>query len=255
MPSHTDHSEARSQVATIQPAGCIASWRHVPGLVHGFERRPADMDPGAETREQSRRRWRAALATDGALHLLTQVHGAMVRRAPWAGLPEGDAALTDEPGLLLGIETADCLPVLLIDIERRQAAAAHAGWRGTVAGVARAALEALLSSGSRPEHVHAALGPAIGPCCYEVGDELRAPFAAAFGATSEAFFHPHHGRRPHLDVRAANQQQLVAAGVVPANIQHVDECTRCRADLYPSYRRDGAQAGRMLSWVGWRASR
>jgi YfiH family protein len=145
--------------------------------------------------------------------------------------------------------------VLLIDTTRQRAAAAHAGWRGTVAGVARVALEALLALGSRPEHVQAALGPAIGPCCYEVGDELRPAFAHAFGSASAAFFHEQPGRRAHLDVRAANVRQLVAAGLPPINIRQLDECTRCRADLYPSYRRDGAQAGRMLSWVGWSAAR
>lgn len=249
MPDPADHA-----IGPSLRAGEIAAWSRLSGtLAHGFERRAHGAARQTETRDDSRARWRAALASTGTLLLLRQVHGATVRLAPWSDFPDGDAALAETSGLLLGIETADCLPVLLIDTERRRVAAAHAGWRGTVAGVARAALDALLALGTKPEHVQAALGPAIGPCCYEVGDELRPAFAAAFGPDSEAFFHTRPGGKAHLDVRAANQHQLVAAGLAPTHIHHLDECTRCHAELYPSYRRDGTQAGRMLSWVGWRA--
>jgi YfiH family protein len=179
--------------------------------------------------------------------LLKQVHGAAVQAAPWTGTPEGDAATADRPGLLLGIETADCLPILLVDPGRRRVAAAHAGWRGTAAGVARSAVEALSALGSEPDHLVAALGPAIGPCCYEVGDELR----AAFGASGEAFFRPGPRGRPHFDVRGANLAQLLEAGLRPERIDHVDDCTACHADLYHSYRRDGKGSGRMISFVGF----
>jgi hypothetical protein len=125
----------------------------------------------------------------------------------------------------------------------------HAGWRGTAAGVAAAAVEALRASGSRPEDLLAALGPAIGPCCYEVGEELR----AAFGARGAEFFRPGSRGRPHLDVRSANRSQLVDSGLAPERIHDVGECTFCRADLYHSYRRDGPGGGRMLSYVGFGA--
>lgn len=221
----------------------------IPGLVHGFEQ-PAGI--GGESRDDSRRRVAAALAPQGRLLLLRQVHGAAVRTAPWDDeFPEGDAAVGGAPGLLLGIETADCLPVLLVDPRRRLVAAVHAGWRGTVAGVARAAVQALSARGSRPGDLIAALGPAIGVCCYEVGDELRPPFDAAFGATSASFFVRGPRGRAHLDVRAANVVQLAGAGLLPERLHHVADCTRCRADLYPSYRRDGAGAGRLLSFIGW----
>src|SRR5690349_15730518 len=105
----------------------------VPGLVHGFERRAA---AAGESRDEARRRVEAALRGAGRLHLLRQVHGCALVEAPWEGRPEADAALAREPGLLLGIETADCLPVLVVDPEGRRVAAAHAGWRGTVAQVA-----------------------------------------------------------------------------------------------------------------------
>lgn len=217
----------------------------LPGLVHGFEQRlgPA----GRESREEWRRRVAQGLAASGDLLVLSQVHGAIVHEAPWQGRPEGDAAVARVPGWLVGIETADCLPVLLVDPRQRVVAAAHAGWRGTVAGVTRRAALALEAAGSRAEDLIAALGPAIGPCCYEVGEELR----AAFGPEAGAFFRAGARGRPHLDLRAANEHQLREAGLRADRIHHVADCTRCRADLYHSYRRDGPEAGRMLSFVGW----
>ena len=217
----------------------------VPGLVHGFEQR---LGPdGWEEREASRARVSEALAPFGRLLLLRQVHGAEVRQAPWQGRPAADAAVAHEPGLLLGIETADCLPVLLVDPRRRAAAAAHAGWRGTAAGVTRRAVEALLRQGSRSADLLAALGPGIGPCCYEVGDELR----EAFGPAGAPFFRPGPRGRPHLDVRAANRQQLREAGLLPDRIFSLDECTYCLAERYHSFRREGKGAGRMINYVGW----
>jgi len=226
-------------------AGRVPALEAVPGLVHGFERRLSGARP--ESREETRARVSTALQAQGRLHLLKQVHGTTVVQAPFEGLPEADAAVAEAPGLLIGIETADCLPVLVVDPECRRVAAAHAGWRGTAAGVVGAAVEALVARGSRPSDLLAALGPGIGPCCYEVGDELR----EAFGEGGAAFFRPGPRGRPHLDVRAANLAQLEWAGVRPERIHHVYECTSCRPGLYYSYRRDGAGAGRMISFVGF----
>jgi hypothetical protein len=227
------------RVATVPALAAI------PGLVHGFEQRlgPA----GWEERDAARARVASSLSDRGRLHLLRQVHGVVVRAAPWEGRPEADAATADGAGLILGIETADCLPVLIVDPVRRRVAAAHAGWRGTAAGVTRTAVAALVARGSRAEDLLAALGPGIGPCCYEVGPEL----VAAFGPGGEAFFRPGPRGRPHLDVRAANAAQLRAAGVPEAQVHHVDDCTYCRGDLYHSYRREGRGAGRMINYVGW----
>ena len=220
----------------------------VIGLVHGFERRRPSAP--SESREETRRRVAAALREQGRLLSLQQVHGALVAEAPFEGTPTADAALATAPGLILGIETADCLPVLLVDPGRRFVAAAHAGWRGTAAGVAGHAVGALVAHGSRPQDLLAALGPAIGPCCYEVGEEVR----QAFGPERAAFFHPGPRERPHLDVRAANRAALERAGIPRERIHSVDECTSCRGDLYYSYRRDGADAGRMISFVGFAAA-
>ncbi len=217
-----------------------------PGLVHGFGRRSG---PAFETREATAARVSSRLAPHGRLLLLHQVHGATVAEAPWAGRPAADASMASEPGFLLGIETADCLPVLLVDPQRRAVAAVHAGWRGTALGVTRAAVAALSRGGSRAPDLVAALGPGIGPCCYEVGDDVK----AAFGPAGAAFFRRAPGGRDHLDVRAANRQQLIEAGLDPGRIESVDECTFCRRDLYHSYRRDGPGSGRMISFVGFRS--
>ncbi len=231
----------------VRPPAEAPALSTVPGLVHGFERRVPAESP--ETREEARQRLGHSLRPFGRLLCLKQVHGARAVRAPWEGTPEADAGTATEPGWILGVETADCLPMLLVDPGRRAVAAVHAGWRGTAAGVAAAAVEALRASGSRPEDLLAALGPAIGPCCYEVGEELR----QAFGPRGSGFFRPGPRGRPHLDVRAANRRQLVLAGLRTEQIQDVDECTRCREDLYHSYRREGRGAGRMLSYVGFGA--
>jgi hypothetical protein len=217
----------------------------IDGLVHGFERRLASA--GTETREAGRHRLQDALAASGRLLFLRQVHGSAVALAPWDCPPEADAALAERPGLLLGIEAADCLPVLLVDPRRRVVAAAHAGWRGTAAGIARRAVEELHRRGSALADLHAALGPAIGVCCYEVGDDLL----VAFGDGVERYLSRGPRRRWHLDLRSANVDQLRAAGLDADRIHLVPDCTRCQPDLYHSYRRDGPGTGRMVNWVGF----
>ena len=171
----------------------------------------------------------------------------MVVRPPWIEAPDADASVSEKAGDLLAIETADCLPILIVDPSRHFVALAHAGWRGTVARVAQEAVRALVKAGSDPRHLLAALGPAIGPCCYEVGDDVE----EAFGVSGSKFFVPGPTLRKHLDVVAANRAQLEEAGLVSANIDSLNLCTRCREDLFFSYRRDGANAGRMISVVGF----
>jgi hypothetical protein len=224
-------------------ADTLPAFAAISGLVHGFERRPpAD---GPETREASHARVAQALESHGRLLLLKQVHGVAVAEAPWDAMPEADAACATAPGLLLGIQTADCFPLLLVDPRRRRVAAAHAGWKGTASGIASRTVEALVLRGSDPGDLVAAIGPGIGACCYEVGEELRRAFGPA------PFFRPGPNGRSHLDLRAANARQLEAAGLRPGAVHHVALCTRCRADLYPSFRRDGQAAGRMISFVGF----
>jgi YfiH family protein len=216
----------------------------VPGLLHGFGLRVAGSRAAARAASQE------AFGHAGQVFFLRQVHGNRVVTPPWSEAPEGDASVTDRTGELLAIETADCLPVLIVDAERQRVAAAHAGWRGTVARVAQAAVKALADAGSDPSRLQVALGPSIGPCCYEVGPKVE----EAFGAAGAQFFSARLSGRSHLDVAAANRAQLVEMGIPATSIDHVDACTRCDAERFFSYRRDGANAGRMISVVGFSRS-
>jgi YfiH family protein len=154
-------------------------------------------------------------------------------------LGEGDALLENVPGAVVAVKTADCIPVLLIDERLRAVAAVHAGWRGTAARIAAAAVAAMRERfGTRAEDVHAAIGPGIGKCCYEVGAEV----AARFGEQGRA----------HIDLAAENRRQLEEIGVTPSRIYASNLCTMCRGEEFHSFRRDKEAAGRLLSFAGIR---
>jgi len=210
---------------------------------------------------------------------LRQFHSSRVVRAtaedvrrqhPW----KGDGAITDEPGMLLAVLTADCVPVLVADRRRRAVGAFHAGWRGTVkriveTGVGRMRLEL----GSQPEDLVAAIGPCIGQCCYEVGEEVLSEFESQFTygrdlfgevydsdlvrtkypmlfLTQRAPGHSPIGPSLHLDLVEANRRQLMAAGVVEESIQVVGGCTQCQPELFFSHRGSRGHAGRMMAVIG-----
>jgi YfiH family protein len=180
-------------------------------------------------------------ARNGNLATLKQIHSNMcVRAAGRTGeLGQGDALLENVPGDLIGIKTADCLPLLLADEEHRAVAAVHAGWRGTVQNIAAEAVRRMAAEfGSRPAYLHAAIGPGIGKCCYEVGAEV----AAQFGEQGPC----------HIDLLEVNRRQLLAAGVPPGHIYAAGLCTKCDAADFHSFRRDKERAGRMLSFIGVR---
>jgi purine-nucleoside/S-methyl-5'-thioadenosine phosphorylase / adenosine deaminase len=160
-----------------------------------------------------------------------------------ADLPKVDGHTTTAKGVPLMVLVADCLPVALVTPER--AVMLHCGWRGLAAGIIERGIALFDDGETRPRAV---LGPSIGPCCYEVGEELR----KEFGPQGGDFFRPGPRGKPHLDVRAANVRQLEQGGLTPDHIHHVADCTMCRADLYHSYRREGKGAGRMISFVGFR---
>jgi YfiH family protein len=218
----------------------------VSGLCHGFEVGLASA-PGVARRESGRRAVAEALAPLGRVHFLSQVHGVEIVEAPWEGTPAGDAAVVRESGELVAVKTADCVPILLVDQDARLAAAVHAGWRGSAAGIARRAVEALVARGAEPARIVAALGPAIGVCCYEVGQEFR----GRFGPDADPYFIVGADGRLRLDLRRLNQHQLEASGVQRQHVEHVSFCTACDPARLPSYRRDGRDCGRILSYVGW----
>jgi len=174
-----------------------------------------------------------------------QVHGTRVLRVP-ADEPaaQADALFTEEPGVAVGVRTADCVPILLVDEGRRGVAAVHAGWRGTAAGMAEAAANALATALAVPaERLIAVLGPHIGPCCYEVDDPVRL-------AVRDTRVFRDAPRRGHymLDLGELNTLQLLRAGLARERVHRVGGCTHCQPERYASYRRDGT-GGRMLNWV------
>ncbi len=177
-----------------------------------------------------------------------QVHGDRVVSAD-AGLPlgEADASLSARPGVAVGVVTADCVPVL-VAAGGRAVAAVHAGWRGLARGVIPRALEALAEAAPGAELV-AAIGPAIGPCCYEVDAPVLDALRARFGAATEGALRPARPGHALLDLVALARQALLGAGVPPGAIGAVGACTRCDAERFHSFRRDGARAGRLLSWI------
>lgn len=190
---------------------------------------------------------------------------------------QGDALFTREPGVLLTIQTADCIPILFADNRTRAVAAIHSGWRGTLKRIAEKTIGRMrMEFGTRPEDVVAAIGPGIGGCCYEVGHEVTKEFAAQF-PNARAWFEgpfdaiasgdndpnwlpwltmapPGHAPEPprvHLNLPIANRDILVAAGVSTQNIFVAEFCTSCRTDLFFSYRKEH-QTGRMMAAIGIR---
>jgi YfiH family protein len=213
----------------------IRQWSH-PWLIHGFGTRQSE-----KWTHRAGRTW------------VHQIHSGTVHRATEAGyVADGDALISDVPGLLLEVRTADCLPVLLVDPVRRVVAAAHAGWRGTVAGIAaRTAAQMVAEFGCRWGDLQAALGPSIGPCCFEVGPEVAAQFddscvvqAAAEESTNST------QQRVKVDLHRANMTQLLDAGLSPGAIFQVAPCTMCHPGQFHSFRRDREQSGRLVSGIG-----
>ena len=182
-----------------------------------------------------------------------QVHGATCLAADEStASPAGDAdaLVTDRPGVAVAIATADCVPVLLAAPQVGSVAAVHAGWRGTVASIAAVGVRALVERGARPEDVRAALGPSIDGCCYEIEREIAERFANEFGSRIWSAWRD--GERPgkgHLDLRRVNALVLEDAGVPAAAIERVGPCTYCGDGPFASFRREGAAAGRQLSWI------
>lgn len=161
---------------------------------------------------------------------------------------EADALAITSPGVSVAVRTADCVPVLLVSEGRRWAAAVHAGWRGTHAGILREALASARASGVAPGAVSAAIGPSIGPCCYEVGEDVAGAFdALGFEAGRN------DAGNPVLDLAAINRRILLDAGVDAQRIRLFSVCTRCNPDLCFSFRGDAGTTGRQLSWIGFPA--
>jgi hypothetical protein len=306
-----DRAEAQD-LTPAAPVPCVAAngveslavpgWERLDWLWHGFSTRRGGLstaycaegaqgelnlgftaEDARETVARNRRLLAEAISgsQETPLVALKQIHSNLTRvvgvvdadrELPW----KADGMMTDEPGVLLGIQTADCIPVLLADRKRRAVAAFHAGWRGTVARIVESGVGRMrLEFGSRPEDLIAAIGPGIGACCYAVGEEMLAEFESQFAYARELFHEvddadevrrkypmlfltqraPGHspiGPSLHLDLVEANRRQLLAAGVKPQAIHAVGGCTQCHRELFFSHRGSQGRAGRMMSVIGVR---
>jgi YfiH family protein len=272
----------------------------IPWLVHGFSTRAGGFSRGygknalnlGFTNDDSRaavERNRAAFlrqldpnsngkSKPWPLVTLRQVHSDVIRfvDSPADSPLAGDGLITATPGLLLGIQTADCLPIILVDAKHRAIGVFHAGWRGTVKRIVEKGLgEMRLRFGSRARDLKAAIGPGIRGCCYEIGEEVRQQFESQFAYAEKLFREveefnevrekypmlfltaraPGHGELPKktfLDLVEANRQQLLAVGVPAKNIAASTLCTNCRTDLLFSYRGEKGKTGRMMGVAGIR---
>src|SRR5882672_994469 len=270
----------------------IPAFSKLPWLVHGFSTKPGGVSTQDgqkllnlgftdwDTKEnvlENRRRFQSALgATDLKLISLKQIHSDVIHlfdAAP-AEVCQGDASITNRSGLLLAVQTADCVPILLVDPKKRAVAAVHAGWRGTLARIVVKAIGQMqMEFKTKPADLLAAIGPSIGACCYEVGTEVATQFLSQFAEAPEWFDEFRTGDEPNpiqwlnmmppghqpppknvlLDLKKANRAQLFAAGLRTPNISFSDLCTACRRDLFFSYRKEGAQSGRLFSVIGIRS--
>jgi YfiH family protein len=207
---------------------------------------------------ENRRRFFRLLGGRWSFSGCWQVHGAevrVVRERPDALSEQEhcDALTTREPGVLVGVKTADCVPVLLADRRTGACAAVHAGWRGTLQEIVARALSKMSEEfGTRPRDVRAAVGPAARACCYEVGPEVVEAFRART-ASADSLFTPTGEGRALVDLHRANREQLTGSGVHPERVHTAPLCTICRPDLFFSYRRDKklhGRTGRLLSVIG-----
>lgn len=270
--------------------------RRIPWLVHAFSTRPGGFttayggrtlnlgftkDDLREHVEHNRAKFLIAAGAANKskpwpLVTLRQVHSDVVHvvRSPKASQLVGDGLVTNLPGVALGIQTADCFPVLLVDTKNHAVGAFHAGWRGTVKRIVEKGVGIMrLEFGSRAQDIHAVIGPGIQNCCFEVGEEVGAAFHSQFDYADELFHSvqesdpvrekypmlfmnqraPGHGDqciKLHLDLREANRRQLLAVGVPEANITALDGCTACNPRKFFSHRKERGKTGRMLAVVG-----
>jgi len=201
------------------------------------------------------RRWVAldALGVEaGAIRYLRQVHSDVTLDADLgdaALVGTGDALFTRQRGRPLAVFTADCVALVVADPTCPVLAVAHAGWRGTVRGIAGRLVAALVQqAGARPDRLHAAIGPSIGPCCYEVDEPVMTPLRTAFPTMWDRWVRPGAPERWWLDLWAANVDQLEAAGIPGAAISRPALCTGCRPDLFFSYRKEGL-VGRLATFA------
>lgn len=289
----TKQGHSDSAIEIIRAANL---WK-LPNLVHGFSTRVGGSSEAyggdqlnlgftSSDKRQSVERNRRAFVREltgktgpPCLITLRQVHSGVVRvlksrdRMPRHPL-KGDGVITSHKNVLLGIQVADCVPVLVVDAKRAVLGAFHAGWRGTAKRIVERGVGSMRAIfGSKPSNLYAAIGPCIHACCYSVGHEVIDEFRSQFSYADELFSevydrdpikekypllfltarapgHSNIGPQKHLDLVEANRRQLLDAGVPDSNIWAATECSSCRTDLLFSHRKEAGYTGRMMGVVG-----
>jgi len=296
---------AQPSFPSAPPGIAIESWTKLPWLVHGFSTRPGGFSQAyggsslnlgltkEDRRETVARNREVFLQSLGAVALdavaqekvslplvtLRQIHSDLIHAvsAVPKSPPVGDGVVTNTPGLVLGVQTADCLPVILVDPKRKAVGVFHAGWRGTLRRIVEKGVgEMRRNFGCEPKDLQAAIGPGIRQCCFEVGPEVRVRFEAQFAYAGKLFREikvldpvrekypmlfltaraPGHSELPiqlFLDLAEANRLQLLDAGLTANSIHASQLCTACRTELLFSYRKEKGITGRMMAAVGIRA--
>jgi len=253
----------------------VPAWGRYTSLAHGFFTRiggvspppysslnvgPKGGDESSHVRQNLRRIAQALSIPAERVFCASQVHGNQILTvsAPRGSIfgseepSQGDGLLTDEEGLYLGILTADCVPLLLFDPRRSVVGAVHAGWRGTARGIAgKAVREMHHGFGSKVEDVLVAIGPAVGPCCYVVGEEVARAFLEIDQGT-RGFLDPAGSGRWKMNLAGINRHQLINAGIEEGNVHLCSLCTCCRKDLFFSVRAEGEPTGRQIGLIGLR---
>jgi hypothetical protein len=242
------------------PGPAILESRILGGFRHGFTTRAGGVSKGpfqslnlsatvGDDAESVRENWeRLRRATGLAFARVRQVHGCRVVLAPSGTEPieEADAVASDVPGVAACVSVADCVPVLLADPRSGAVAAVHAGWRGTIAGAAAAGVRVLVERyGARPGEMLAAIGPAIGPCCFEVSREVAERFRDALGSTVAT--PRNHGAR--VDLWRANELLLRREGLARKRVETLGRCTSCEDVTFFSHRRDEGRTGRQVAFI------
>lgn len=247
----------------------VSHWRNYPGLLHGFMGRRGGKSVGRyaglnvsyrvgdDNKIVSQNVCDMKLAVgihDGKIVTMRQMHGDNIieikdKQLKEAG--EADGMVTGENGIYLGVLTADCVPLLFIAPKQRLAAAVHAGWRGTLAGIAAKTVGLFKSQYDvAASELEVALGPSIGVCCYEVNDDVAAPLMKKWGRLTTPSIAVKDGKS-FLNLSRLNRDILRAAGVPGKQLHEIGPCTNCAPDEFYSYRRQGGETGRQISIVGW----
>jgi YfiH family protein len=247
----------------------VPQWESYEGMLHGFMGRRGGRSAGPYAGLNVSLRVgdnpqivkdnicdlkRAVGIHDGRIVTMRQVHGDRLIEVTDTNIKEAgeaDGMVTRRAGAYLAVLTADCVPILMVAPERRIVAVVHAGWRGTLGGIAANMVRLFGNQYSlTASDIQVALGPSIGACCYEIQDDVAQPLLARWGVLAESSLEQRKGKC-FVDLRSLNRNILEQAGISSAAIFEIGPCTSCAADEFFSYRRERVETGRQLSFIGW----